>query len=282
MLACKRKQSWFCNFSFLDNTIPFLQFFFSFLTTGCNALFHKVFIFLCKLTQVTDYHEEVRAVSVSGFEPNIEMERRMRQKIYIVSGAALRNLESSQCDCCCTPLLPLLSATILFLFTNNSGAKSLINASDTTRYKNLEILGMHATRKCIDNLTAQNNRMRLSALSGGHFVQVSSSFENFFILWPIKNANVLQYDDTATECSAIQWNAIILQRHRLILQARTSGEQRTASTIGFSRHKDNSTEPTTASSNWELSLSNFSQYEFGRGQYTFYHKESSRLPENKK
>ena len=57
--------------------------------------------------------------------------------------AMLCNLESSQCDCCCTPLLPLLSATILLLFTNNSGAKSLINASDTSRYKNLEILGMH-------------------------------------------------------------------------------------------------------------------------------------------
>ena len=86
----------------------------------------------------------------------------------------LCNLESSQCDCCCTPLLPLLSATILFLFTKNSGTKSLINASDTSRYPKPKNIG-YATRKCTDNLTAQSNGKILSALSGSDFVQVSSS-----------------------------------------------------------------------------------------------------------
>ena len=110
----------FCNFSSFDNIIHFLQFFsccryntvfrnFSlfFFDTRMQCPLSQNYHLFWKLTQVTDYHEEVRTVSVSGFEPNMKKERRMRQKkIYIVSGAMLCNLESSQCDCCCTHSSP--------------------------------------------------------------------------------------------------------------------------------------------------------------------------------
>ena len=85
----------FCNFSSFDNIIHFLQFFsccryntvfrnfsLSFFDTRMQCPLSQNYHLFWKLTQVTGYHEEVRTVSVSGFEPNMKKERRMRQKKY--------------------------------------------------------------------------------------------------------------------------------------------------------------------------------------------------------
>ena len=136
-------QSLFCNFSPVVDTILFSEIFLSFYWhEDAMPSFAKLPSFLEANAGKWLSQGSQNSFSIWVWTKYEEGKENAAKKIYIVSGAMLCNLESSQCDCCCTPLLPLLSATILFLFTKNSGTKSLINASDTSRYKNLEILGM--------------------------------------------------------------------------------------------------------------------------------------------